>query len=52
MMVNNSTNINHLSSQLTEHMKKITAYDVRNPSPGLAQTQKSGGVKLVNGIRQ
>jgi len=27
-----------------------TTYDVRNPCPGLAQTQKGGGVKRINGI--
>ena len=43
-----STNINktnnYLPSQFTEH-KKNTTYDVGNPSPGLGQAQKCGGVK-------
>ena len=30
--------------------KKITAYGVGNPGPGLGQTQKCGRVKSVNGI--
>jgi hypothetical protein len=42
-MVNNSTNINkannHLSSQPIEHKKRLMTNDIRNPSPGLGQTQ-------------
>jgi len=30
--------------------KKITTYDVGNIGPGLGQSQKCGGAKLVNGI--
>jgi hypothetical protein len=30
--------------------KTSTTYDIGNPCPGLGQTQKYGGVKLVNGI--
>ena len=32
------------------NIKKTTTYDIRNPSPGLGQAQKCGGVKLVNEI--
>ena len=31
-------------------MKKTTTHDIRNPDPGLEQTQKCGGGKPVNGI--
>ena len=40
---------NHLSPQIIEHKKTITC-DVGNPDPGLGQTQRYDGVKLVNGI--
>jgi hypothetical protein len=52
-MVNNFTIINkinnHLSPQTIER-KKTTAYDFRNPDPGLVQAQKCGGVKPVSRI--
>jgi len=43
-----STN-SHLSLQSIKH-KKTMAYGIGNPGPDLEQTQKCGGVKLVNGI--
>ena len=44
---------NHFSPQLIEHKnikKKTMTYDTGNPDPGFGQTQKCGGVKLINGI--
>jgi hypothetical protein len=33
------------TSQLIEHKKRPTTYDVGNPGPGLEQTQKCGRIK-------
>ena len=52
-MVNNFTiinKINNLLSPQTIERKKTTAYDFRNPDPGLVQAQKCGGVKPVSRI--
>ena len=37
-------------TELTEHKKNTTTYDVGNPDHGLGQAQKWGGAKLINGI--
>jgi len=37
------------SIELTGHTKTMT-HDIEIPGPVLGQTQKCGGVKLVNGI--
>jgi hypothetical protein len=54
-MVNKSTNFikanNYLSTQIIEHTKNMTCLWQRNPDPGLGQTQKHGGVKLVHEIQ-
>jgi hypothetical protein len=43
-MVNNSTNLNrtnnYLSLQIIEHRKKLTTYDVGNPTPGSGEAHK------------
>jgi len=36
---------NHLSPHISEHEQNTTTYGVRNPGPGLGQTQTCGGVK-------
>ena len=46
-MVNNITLI---FTELAEHKKKTTTYDVGSPGPGLGQAQKCGGVKSIYGI--
>ena len=46
----NSTNINKTNNHLSQITKKTTTCEVGNPGPGLGQAQKSGMVKLVNGI--
>ena len=53
-MVINSTKINkttnYLSTELNSlNTKNTTTNDAGNPGPGLAQAQKCGGVKPVNG---
>jgi len=50
-MINNASNINkmdnHISPQIIKY-KRTTTYDVGDPGLDLKQTQKCGGVKLVN----
>ena len=38
------------TSQLIEHKKRPTTYDIGNPGPGLEQTQKCGRSKPINGV--
>ena len=48
VMVNNSTNINKMNNQLLLNTQYTMIYDVRNPGPGLGQTQRSGGIKQID----
>lgn len=46
-MVNNSSKTNNrLSSQVIEHKKTTTIYDVENQCPGLVEAHKCGGVNM------
>ena len=44
------TEICYFPSGEQNHFHKDTTYDVKNPSPGLRQARKCGGVRLVNGL--
>ena len=46
----NKTN-NHLSTQIIEHKKNTTTYDIGNLGPGLRQAQQCGRIKLANGTQ-
>jgi hypothetical protein len=50
VIANDSTNINKTDNHLSLKIKTTTTYDVRNPGPGLEQTQTCGDVKLLIGI--
>jgi hypothetical protein len=50
VIANDSTNINKTDNHLSLIIKTTTTYDVRNPGPGLEQTQTCGEVKPLIGI--
>jgi hypothetical protein len=47
VIANDSTNINKTDNHLSLKIKTTTTYDVRNPGPGLEQTQTCGGVFVL-----
>ena len=40
---------NHVSPEIIEQIKTITAYYIGNPGPNLGQEHTCGGIKPVNG---